>query len=37
MSAGYGTFILDEPETEADLANANVVFERAKRAVVGAV
>ena len=37
MSAGYGTFILDEPETEADLASAHVVFERAKRAVVGAV
>lgn len=33
IARGFRTFILDEPATEADLANAKVVFERADIAV----
>ena len=37
LQRGFGTFILDEPESEADVENARFVFERASRRVLEAV
>jgi alkanesulfonate monooxygenase len=36
VERGFGTFILDEPENEADLENARVVFENARRNILEA-
>jgi alkanesulfonate monooxygenase len=36
MAEGHGTFILDQPETEADLANAKIAFDKAKGAMATA-
>jgi alkanesulfonate monooxygenase len=36
VQRGFGTFILDEPDTEADLENARIVFEDARRNIMEA-
>ena len=36
VQRGFGTFILDEPESEADLENARVVFDYARRNILEA-
>jgi alkanesulfonate monooxygenase len=36
VQRGFGTFILDEPNTEADLENARIVFDDARRSVMEA-
>ncbi|MGE0160274.1 MAG: LLM class flavin-dependent oxidoreductase [Gemmatimonadales bacterium] len=36
VQRGYGTFVLDEPDSEADLENARIVFDNARRTILEA-